>query len=215
MLCRVNAKNLEKTNIKDLSQFFCGKEVSKVEGRKLMKQYLSQLVFEDILSNDYIDVNNKFSYLRSLKVMEWRMRVSDDSLVTRVQSNYWLTVHASVILLSPTISSPNRPKKLQNISTPISLIWTNIVQAPKEVFGWLDTYEWFWSTLMRVIFCGFSVLSSYSLLRLGSEFHRFSVESPSISRLCFDQLPAVFMYFLKKPYWVLQSFLTLDALTSR
>ena len=41
MLCRVNAKNLEKTNIKDLSQFFCGKEVSKVEGRKLMKQYLS------------------------------------------------------------------------------------------------------------------------------------------------------------------------------
>ena len=88
MLCRVNAKNLEKTNIKDLSQFFCGKEVSKVERRKLMKQYLSQLVFEDILSNDYIDVNNKFSYLRSLKVMEWRMRVSDDSLVTRVQSNY-------------------------------------------------------------------------------------------------------------------------------
>lgn len=85
---RLDRRNTENVGTKDLANFFCGDESSKIENRRLMKLCLSQLVFEEVLKNDNIPADNKFSYLKCLKTVEWRMRVSDDSLVTRVQSKY-------------------------------------------------------------------------------------------------------------------------------
>ena len=85
---RLERRNSENVGTKDLANFFCGDELSKIENRRLMKSCLSQLVFDEVLKNDNIPADNKFSYLKCLKTMEWRMRVSDDSLVTRVQSKF-------------------------------------------------------------------------------------------------------------------------------
>lgn len=85
---KLERKNTENVGIKDLAALFCGEEQVKYDNRKLMKSCLSELIFDEVLRNDNIPLDNKFSYLKCLKTMEWRMRVSDDNLVTRVQSNF-------------------------------------------------------------------------------------------------------------------------------
>lgn len=87
-LTRLKKKNIESTGIKDLTDIFCGSDQAQMESRKLMKSALSQLVLDEVLRNDNIPQDNKYSYLKCLKTMEWRMRASDDNLVARVQSKF-------------------------------------------------------------------------------------------------------------------------------
>jgi hypothetical protein len=83
---KLDRKGDQNVVTKDLESYFCGTDPQQVENRRLMKETLGLTAFNEVLGNDNIPPENKFSYLLCLKTSEWRMRVSDGSLSGRVQS---------------------------------------------------------------------------------------------------------------------------------
>jgi hypothetical protein len=84
---KLERKSDQNIGTKDLTNCFCGTSDQHTENRRLMKGTLGTCIFDEVLQNDNIPVENKFSYAKCLKTMEWRMRVYDGKLADRVQSH--------------------------------------------------------------------------------------------------------------------------------